>query len=161
MTLWFCYACTSAVSHVTLGDALFLSPATAAFLISSHQWGCIKGPSFSPNQRSLFPVKLPPILAPVNFYMKEPEWIESAAQFVSRSWLVAKTGRFPNSGAEKSLLLVQRRVFEIPRVSDTASTLYRGVEAIHLSRLTTSLLNRYWFLLFRTQMVSFNLSYMN
>lgn len=98
-----------AVSHVARGDALSL-PLSCRSSLSHFQSprGCIKGPGFSPNQHSILHAKPPPCAALENFYTKEPEWIESG--LVCRSWLDAKTGRFPFSGAEKPLLFVEKTV---------------------------------------------------
>lgn len=61
----------------------FLSPAAAVFLISSldkTKRGCIKGPGFSPNQRSVFRAKPPPGA----FCTKEP-----GVTFKNFAWLAS------------------------------------------------------------------------
>lgn len=57
--------------------SLFLSPAAAVFLISSLQRGCIKGPGFSPNQHSLFHVKLPPAQRRWTFTRRNPSELKA------------------------------------------------------------------------------------
>ena len=84
--------------------SLFLSPAAAVFLLSSVKGVASGGQVFHPTSTLSFMQNLLPCTSLGNFYTKAPEWIESSAQLVSRSWLVAKTGRFPFSGDEKLLL---------------------------------------------------------
>lgn len=108
----------SSGSHVAFGDALSL-PLSCRSSLSHFQSprGCIKGPGFSPNQHSALRAKPPPGAEPENFCTKETrvDWKRgSACELLCRSWLDAKTGRFPFSGAEKPLLFVEKTITILP-----------------------------------------------
>lgn len=120
--------------------SLFLSPAAAVFLISSLCGVASKGQVFRPTGTRSFVQNLLPArrLEELLHEGSRVGWKRgcSARELVCRSWLGAKTGRFPSSGAEKPLLLVEKTSHPVCSLA-LHSTLCWGV--------TQTVNYRYWF----------------
>lgn len=122
----------SAVSHVVLWGRPLSSSLLQrqSFSLPVVRRGCIKGPRFSTQPTLALSCKTSARRG-AGELLHEGTRVNSkrssASELVCRSWLDAKTGRFPNSGAEKSLLFVDKRPSHPVCWLALHSTLCRGV----------------------------------